>query len=252
LSLGNIIGANILNLTLAIGIPIIIGRHVIVKSQASKKDATYMFLIAILPIVLYIIGNGLSKIDGIILLTLFILYARTVLVEKKDYKKPMKVKMSRRQAVFHTAVFMASLGLLFKSADYVVTYATLISRELGLSEFLIGVFIVSIGTTLPELTVGTLAALTKHYEMAVGDVIGSVIVNSTLILGTVSIIHPIVTDFNLLLASGVFMIIIAYMFSVLLREKNELNWREGIGFLIIYLIFIAYQLFFELGFVVNI
>lgn len=245
LSFGNVIGANILDLTVAIGIPIIIARRLKIKSDASRKDAVYMFLIAILPIALYIIGSELSVLDGLVLLIVFILYARNLLVEKKGYAKPANDKLTKSQAVFYTATFVISIGLLFKSAEFVVKYAVSVANEMGLPEFAIGVFIVSLGTTLPELTVGILAVLTKHYEIALGDSIGSVITNSTLVLGVASFIHPITTNFNLLLASGIFMIIVAYMFSILLREKKELDWKYGVALLIIYMVFVVFQFYFE-------
>jgi len=245
LTLGNVIGANILNLTIVIGFPIIIARGIKVRTEASRKDAVYMFLIVILPIVLFIMGNGLSKLDGVILLTVFILYARILLIERKVYVKQVNDKLPRKQAIIYTVVFMLSLAMLFKAAEFVVKYAKLISIEIGVPDFLIGIFIVSLGTTLPELTVGTIAVLTKHYELMLGDALGSVIVNSTLVLGVTSFIYPIRTSLTPVLASGVFMIIIAYIVSVLLREKNELDWKYGTGLIFIYLIFVVYQLYFE-------
>jgi len=104
---------------------------------------------------------------------------------------------------------------------------------------LIGLFMISIGTTLPELTFESRAVLSKHRYMALGDLIGSVVVNSTLVLGVTSIIQPIVADFLLFLSSASFMIVISFLFMTFVESEKKITIQEGLALILLYTLFIV-------------
>lgn len=244
LSLGNVIGANIANMTLIIGIIIILSRGMNVKSKTIKKDALFMVLLSALPIILKSIGRNLSRVDGAILLLVFLIYIKKLMKQGREFHKEVHAKrMTHIKIATSFLIFFASIGIVFLSADFVVKYATEISLELALPSILVGLFVVSIGTTLPELTFGMHAVLKKHPEMALGDTIGSVVANSTLVLGVVSLIHPIQADFKLFLSSGIFMIIISFLFATFTESENKLSIKEGIALILFYVFFIMIEFY---------
>ena len=99
-------------------------------------------------------------------------------------------KISRWSIITSVGIFLFSLVALFYGADMVVKSATVLAIDFALPPILIGLFLIAIGTSLPELVVGATSALKGHSEMSIGNIVGSVIANSTLILGVTSMIHP--------------------------------------------------------------
>ncbi|OIO61191.1 hypothetical protein COY26_04905 [Candidatus Woesearchaeota archaeon CG_4_10_14_0_2_um_filter_33_10] len=245
LALGNVIGANIINLTLVIGIAILLGKGIKIESKKTKTDALYMVGIAALPMVLMVIGGSLSRIDGIILLAAFALYARRILQQRKLFKKEVEDSIKRKDIILTTILFVFSLALLFLSARFVVEYATSLSVDLALPPIIVGLFIISIGTTLPELTFGSRAVLAGHSEMALGNSIGSVIVNSTLVLGIVSIIHPITANILLFSVSAIFMVVVAFLFATFVESGNKLYVKEGISLILLYIFFVIIEFYIK-------
>lgn len=243
LALGTVIGANIIDLTIVIGISIILARGIKIKSKKIQKDALYMVFIAALPIVLMLAGNGLSRVDGVILIGVFLFYMYHLIRERKEFKKEVEERITHLDIVLNVIIFILSLILLFLSADFVVDYATKISIELFLPPILVGLFLVSIGTTLPELTFDIQAVVKKHPEMALGDIIGSVVINSTLVLGIVAVIYPITANFLLFFSSAFFMLIIAFVFATFAESGRNLSLKEGIALILLYSFFIIIEFY---------
>jgi cation:H+ antiporter len=243
LSLGNVIGANILNMTLIAGIIILLRRGIVIESKKTKADALYMFFIITLPFILMWIGHQISRIDGIILLAAFFLYVRKLYKERKVFTKEAENNIKKVNPVMNTFLFISSLVLLYFSSQFVVNYATSLSMELLLPPVLLGLFLISFGTTLPELVFESRAVLMGHPEMALGNLIGSVILNSTLVLGVTSMIYPITADFLLFITAGVFMLIIAFLFATFTESGNKLDIKEGISLILLYAFFIIVEFY---------
>jgi len=243
LALGNVIGANIINLTLVIGIAVLLGRGIKIESKKTKTDSLYMVFIAALPMALMIIGSSLSRIDGIILLAAFAIYAGRILKQRRLFKKEVENGLKRRDIILTTILFVFSLALLFLSARFVVEYATSLSFDLALPPIIVGLFIISIGTTLPELTFGSRAVLAGHSEMALGNLIGSVIVNSTLVLGITAIIFPITASILLFSVSAIFMVVVAFLFATFVESGDKLYVKEGISLILLYVFFVIIEFY---------
>jgi len=242
LSMGNVIGANIIDLTLLTGIFILMARGISFKTQKVGKEIYFMFAGILLLIVLYLIGNSLSRIDGVILLLLFC--ANTFLIVKKRKKYHAKMNHKRNQEakrIFYIMLFIASLIVLFISSRYIVQYADLISVDLGLPDIFIGLFLISIATTLPELVFGINAVWLKHPEMSIGDQTGTIFTNTCLILGIVAILHPIQVALTPFIISGVFMLLAALIFVTFTKSGKKLDVYEGISLIGLYLFFVVLQ-----------
>jgi len=245
LALGNIVGANILDLTLILGIIILVGRGIRIGSKEIKKDAFYMIFISMLPIILFVIGRSLSRIDGIILIAVFSLYSWRILKRRRKFEKELKDKVGRLDVVLNIFLFVACLIVLFLSAKFVIRYASALAIDLVLPPIMIGLFLISIGTTLPELTFGTRAALMGHKEMALGDQIGTVVANSTLILGITTIICPISAQFSLFLISALFMLLAAFLLATFMESGSKLGVREGIALILLYAFFVVMEFYIK-------
>ncbi len=243
--LGTVIGSNIANLTFVIGIPILLAKGMNIHSKKTEKDSLYVVILGALPLVLMLIGNEISRIDGIILLLAFFLYIRKIFIERKRFSKKLENKVSRWSIVISVSIFIVSLAALFVSAQFLVSSATDLALMFALPPILIGLFMVAVGTSLPELVSGITAAVKGHSEMSIGNVIGSNIANATLVLGITSIIFPITSNFLLFITSGVYMIVTAFIFATFIRSGSKVGWEEGLSLILLYAFFIILEVYIK-------
>jgi cation:H+ antiporter len=108
-----------------------------------------------------------------------------------------------------------------------------------------GIFLISLGTSLPELMFESKAVMSGHQSMAIGDLIGSVITNSTLVLGVTSLIMPIHVNSLIYLSSTMFMLFAAFIFFTLAESDNKFTWTEGISLLLLYVLFIIIETYIK-------
>lgn len=246
LSLGNVIGSNIIALTLVGGIVVLLSKGKIkIKSKEVKNDSFFMSMIVLLPLVLFFVGGTLERMEGIFLIIVFGLYLRKKIIESKRFRKKYKGRVGRKEIVLTTMILLISLVTLFVSAEFIVNYAKIISIKLLLPPILIGLILVAIGTSLPELAFGTKASLSGHPELSLGDLIGSVIANSTLVLGVTALIHPISADLFLFLTSGFFMFIVTFLFASFIESGSRLYWKEGCSLIFLYIFFLILELYIK-------
>jgi len=245
LSMGNVIGSNIANVTIIIGISILLAKGMHIKSEKTRKDSIYMTLIVVVPIILTLIGGTLSRIDGVILLGFFGIYSYNLWKQSKEFKKELEDSIPRWQIVLDVFLFIISVIALFLSSNFVVKYASNLAVDLSLPPIVIGLLLIAIGTSLPELVFGTHAILKGHTEMALGNIIGSGVANATLVLGATSIIYPITADFLLFISSGVFMIVVCFLFSTFVETGRRLSTMEGISMVLLYVFFIIVEYYLK-------
>ncbi len=242
LSLGNVIGSNIADLTIIIGIAALLGKGIKVKNPFIKKDSLLMFLIALVPILLIIFDKTLSRIDGIILISIFISYMWYLAKVRKEVMK-QPIKSNQNQRILNIFLFIVCLAVLFGSAHFVVKYATELAIELALPAVVIGLFLVAIGTSLPELIFEMKAVLAKKGDLAIGDAMGSVVCNSTLVLGITAIISPITNTSLIFLSSAIFMVLVTLIFMMLMRRKKGLTIITSTGLIIFYILFVLFEFY---------
>lgn len=245
LALGNVIGSNIVDLTLIAGIGIILVKGYKIKTKETKKDALFMVALAALPLLLMVMGKSISRLDGVVLLLAFSFYIARMLRKRKYYPKIYdENQVGRKAIVLNVFLFVLSLIVLFFSAHYVIVYGSALSIDLALPPIIIGLFLIAFATSLPELVFETNALLRGHSEMALGDLIGSVIANSSLVLGVTALIYPISADFFLAVSSGIFMILVCFIFATFVESKR-LHWKEGVSLILLYIFFILLEFFIK-------
>lgn len=245
LSLGNIIGSNIVNLSLILGVVVIFAKGVKIESKIAKRDAWIVFFISILPLLL-LIDKNLSQADGGILLIVFLWYLKHILKAKEAFRKRMdhivRTIERFRQFVKDLLIFVVVIVILLISAWGAVRTAMLIAEGLELPLVLIGLILVAIGTSLPELVFGIKAVITKHEGMNLGNLIGSTVMNSTLILGITALIYPIrIENFNMILSGGLFMIFIILIVNFFIATKEKISWKEGTILIVLYILFLVIE-----------
>lgn len=249
LILGNAIGSNLCNLLLILGLMAVL-RPVEIGQDAKKIHIPILFLSTLILIAMQIgifgsHANVIDRIDGIILIVLFILYfSYPILTEIKDIKKAYKEnkdkKVNNDKTLLSIAFVIIGMVLLKYGGDFVVDYSVEVARMLNISERVIGLTIVSIGTSLPELVTSIFAVIKKDTDLAVGNIVGSCIFNTFLILGIGSIITPLEfpAEFNqniIILLVSTFLI---WLFNFV-GKKNWVTRAKGSMLLLIFGVYIA-------------
>ncbi|MFH1501264.1 MAG: sodium:calcium antiporter [archaeon] len=244
LSLGNVVGANIIDLTIITGIFVLLGRGIRIDTHKVGRDVYFMLLSIILVIVLFFIGRSLSRFDGLILVALFGFNLFRMLRKRKNYPaKFVDGRIKRWEIIFNTLLFVFALAVLFVSSHFATQYATLIAIDLDLPQIIVGLFLISIATTLPELVFGIEAIMMGHKSMVIGDQTGTVFTNICLVLGLAAIIHPITAEYFSFLVAGIFMFISAFMFTAFVQSGKRLDILEGLGLVMLYVAFAIIEFF---------
>jgi len=239
IALTNVIGSNLINTYIILGFAALVFP---IKSQASsRKFDIPLNLIAasILLALLWTFDGILNWVSGVILLLIFSAFMYRMLrtknedqTEHPEHYKPMKVWVA-------LVMVAGGLAALVAGAQLIVPSATRIASSWGISQAIIGVTIVALGTSLPELATSAVAAFKKNSDIALGNVIGSNIFNVFFILGISSFIRPlpayenIYNDLIWLIASGVLLIVILQ-----LSPKKQFNRWAGLTFLAIYAVYL--------------
>ena len=242
LALGNVIGSNIANLGLVLGVTLLLGSMQVQKSFY-KTDWPVMMIASLL---LYFFLNGdkvITQNEGIILfsfLIIFLIYllrfqkTAAVLDELPEDDEPLPL--------YKIVLFFVLGGLgLWGGSELLIKGATSVALEFGVSERVIGVTVISIGTSVPELAASIIAVLKKEKAISLGNLIGSNVFNILAVLGITSIITPITVSDTGLLTSDIFwMLGISFVVLplVFIPRGLRLNWKDGVLLLLAYAIFI--------------
>jgi cation:H+ antiporter len=247
LSLGNIIGSNIANLSLVIGGAALIGGTVSVRGRFLRRDVFYAFLAGAAPMVL-LFDKTLSRVDGLILLALYGFYNFVVLTERKvrvaeeeeeGVLRRLLRRLNHQGGGKELAWIFLGVALLLFSADMIVRVAGWMALSLHIPLLLIGLFVVAVGTSLPELAFELKAVRAHKPGMVFGDLLGSIVANGTLVIGVTSLLAPIkIRAFEeYLLATMIFVATFA-LFYLFIRTKRRLERWEGAALLGVYLLFV--------------
>jgi cation:H+ antiporter len=164
--------------------------------------------------------------------------------QKRYFKQTCKNHCSLKQFIKSVSLFIISAALLIISANFIVNYAISIAIAINISYILIGAVFLSLSTSLPELIFEIKAVSYKKDGMAIGDITGSTVMNSTLILSIVTLVNPIKIDnkHNFIITAS-FLIIVFMIFGYFIKTKNEITRKEALFLILLYIIFI----FLELG-----
>ena len=250
LALGNVIGSNIADLTLIIGVVVLFTRSMRIRSRIIRKDLVYMIVVLSLPIFLMLwpptwLGSGtrqavLGRFEGLILIGVFCWYMYLTLKQERSFSRDIQ-RPHHIEARKSALIALVLLLVIFVSAHFVVDFGTKISVMMDISPILIGIFLLGLGTSLPELSFEMKAASERHEEMALGDLIGSIITNSTLVLGATALIAPVTADFFIFFTSAMWMVVVSFIFLTFAESDGGLNWKEAISLIMMYVLFVVVE-----------
>lgn len=254
IGVGNVLGSNVFNILMILGVTAII-----YPITVKRNTVRYEIPFSILAIVgVFVVANDafidkmpfnlLSRADGLILWGFFVIFLYYTVItalsgNADEESEEVKVLPNWKAVVF----FLLGLAGLVFGGEWFVSGAANIARNFGISEAVIGVTIVAVGTSFPELATSAVAAYKKNTDIAVGNIIGSNIFNIFFVLATSMIIKPINFDIK----SNIDVLVIFFssiilMFFLLIGKKKELNRFHGILFLILFVLYIAYQLIYRI------
>lgn len=242
IALGNVIGSNISNIALVLAITAIIF-PILAKRSTILKDIPVMLLVSLLFFLLVQDGT-LKRPEGIIFIALLAILVyfkiRTSKTDEPDNTVDKPGSYQLWKAIF--LIVLSSVGLVY-GARFLVHNVVIIAGELHVSERVISITVIAVGTSLPELTTSVMAAIQKEMDISVGNIIGSNIFNILSVLGITSVIKPIhvnpVINYDI-----IWMIIISFLLFVLLLplKKSRLSRLDGIILIAVYVYYI-YMLF---------
>ncbi|MFZ5424234.1 MAG: sodium:calcium antiporter [Patescibacteria group bacterium] len=240
LAYGAVIGSNIALLTLVIAIPVLLGETLSTNTILYNKDAYLGALFTIMPLAMSIDGK-LTRIDGLLLLSGYVIYFIAVL-KRGSFFENLIEKFEHRNMWKQGTLFVGSLLVVLAASEVIVESAlnlsTLVALELGF----IGLSITALGTSLPEIAYTVSASKRIHKDSALGDIIGSVIANSTAVLGTVAVIKPIIiTNATVGLSSLTFLLFTILLFLRFVKTKETLDKKEALLLFVIYIAFIIFE-----------
>ncbi len=243
--LGNVLGSNIFNLLVVIGMSAVM-TPLIVSKELLNRDWIISILGTTAVAFFMFIDQNISQVEGCILLALFSvvlgLQIRASLKSKKGNQQSVVVendeevtKESNSKIIFYTLVGLIGIVL---GAQFAVNGASEIARMFHISETIIGLTIVAIGTSLPELVTSVVASKKGENEIAIGNVIGSNIFNILLILGVSTSLNTIPIQFNTIIDTLILIVISIALF--IPAKYNKLNAKTGICMVLFYACYMAY------------
>ena len=265
LIIGNVIGSNIANIGLVIGVSAILA-VIITKEDMLKRDG-YIMLFSFVVLALLMIDGSIGFVDAIILLVLYFAYTMFLFENTDDpevkrhfgefftyflrleyvtaiNRQLKKSKNEERkkaiQGIYKDIALLVVGGIcIVIGAKFLVQESIFFATLLGVSDTVIGLSIVAIGTSLPELSVTIAAVRKKLGDMAIGNILGSNVANALLVTGAAGIVSPIAIDKTSLMMSLPAMFLFTILLLIFIRTDWKVNKREGLLFLVLYVMFIA-------------
>lgn len=232
IAVANVIGSTIFNIALVLGAVFIISKKIKPERDLFAQDSAWA-LFPILVFILMTIDGKLNMVDGILFLILMGAYL-FFLINSNQVEEPDE-ELAKEKFNWSKSIPFLILGFVFTigGANFAIESASNIARSFGVSEWIIGLFLVAFGTSLPELTVSIKAAMNNNADLAIGNIIGSNVANFTMVLGLSSIVN----DLNVNLNANFFDISAAFILSLMLVfiTANKLyNKSAGVVLLVVF------------------
>jgi cation:H+ antiporter len=249
IAFGNIVGSNICNIALILGVAAII-TPIKVNIRLIKSDIIIMIAVTILLIIL-ILDKNLGQLDGLILLVGIIWYVFFTLYNAKKDKKKLGTGISKEikgNTIKDIFFIVFGVTLLVIGANLFIDGAIKIAKFLEVSDVVIGLSVVAVGTSLPELATSIVAAVKKEADISIGNIVGSNIFNILGILGIASLLHPIsLTRANSInIVDIAVMIIVSVILLPLAYTKLTMSRLEGLFLFFLYIAYIFYMYFYRI------
>jgi len=231
IAVANVIGSTIFNIAMVLGVVFIIAKNIKPTRDLFAKDSAW----ALFPILVFIlmgIDGELTAIDGVLFLLLMVAYL-TFLIGSNQVEE-IDDELKNEKFAWGKTSGLLLIGFVFTivGADFAIDSAGNIARAFGVSEWIIGLFLVAFGTSLPELTISIKAALNNNADLAIGNIIGSNVANFTMVLGVASIVNVLNVDLSTYFFDIAAALILSLML-VFITANRLYNKSAGIVLLVV-------------------
>jgi cation:H+ antiporter len=241
IAINNVVGSNVANIGLVLGITALIGA-IYVDKTFYKFNWPVLMLFSLALYYFLSNDNQLAALEGAVLFIALILFVIIVLKTSKLTEKDDSIDVLSLVSTFKITVWLLIGGIsLYFGSDWLVKGAVVIAKEIGVSEAVISVSIIAVGTSIPELAASVMAVVRNEKSISLGNLIGSNIFNIGSVLGLTAMVKPIVVDDPLIVSRDlIWMLIFAAIllpFSLILK-RNEIRKTEGFALVFVYGVFI--------------
>jgi len=238
IAISNIVGSNIFNLLAVIGITAIMYKINITRDSL-VQDFPILLGSSILLLIFIFTGSQIDRLEGILFLILIIAYVAFLIFKSRKQSSKMPVGTTHLSTGYILLYIVIGIIGIILGGNLVVDSAKDIAISIGMSETLVGLTIVSIGTSLPELITSVTAAYNRKTDIAIGNAVGSCIFNILFILGITNTISPITTT-NIMFIDTLIMVIVVIITYILAYDKKDFNRKDGIILMALFIIYMIY------------
>ncbi len=241
--LGMLFGSNIADLTLIFAILVFYaGRSIKIESKILKTHILYPFIL-LFPLVLGIDGR-FSRIEGITLILAGAMFYYLALRDGASRTAPLVIGSSRYK---HSVMLLLSMGILLVGAHFTVTAATSVASGLGVSPILIGMLVVGLGTTVPELFFSLKSVKKRDDSLAAGDILGTVLADATVVVGVLALINPFSFPQRIIFVTGVFMVVASCTLFYFMKSGRSISKKEAHILLLFWVVFVLVEFMVNRG-----
>lgn len=237
ITIGNVLGSNILNILIILGLTALV-RPIAVKNSTVKYEIPFTIGVSVLLLVLGMSGNVIGFREGLALWAAFVIYL-IYLFRMARQGENEEEDMAKRSLPMQILGLVIGMGLIIWGSDVSVDSASQIARIFGMTERFIGLTIVALGTSLPELVTSVMAARKGNADIAVGNIVGSNIFNILFVVGCTVMITPVAFAENFFI-DGIIAILSAVLLWFFVFVNKRLDRREGAVMLLAYLVYFIY------------
>lgn len=232
MAVANVVGSNIFNIALILGVVFLLSKNMNPKRNLFERDGAWV----IVPVIIFMImiqDGIISRSDGFLFLLMMVSYLIFLFTDQKDeLEGEIDKDLTKDKFNWPKTIMLLTVGfvLTIGGANFVVESGTNIARVFGVSEWIIGLFLIALGTSLPELVVSLVAVKKGNVEMSIGNIIGSNVANFSMVLGVASLINPLTID--LVATKFDVYIMVATAATLLFILANKLYNKAGAIFLL--------------------
>lgn len=237
--LGLLLGSNIADLTLIFALIVFIaGRSIKIESKIIKNHVVYPFIL-LLPIILGANGN-FSRLEGVALILVGVIFYYLALRNGVDESLPYREKKDR---IKNTSMLIFSMAILLVGSYFIVESATFFANYLGINPVLIGMLVVGLGTTMPEFLFSLKSVKQKKDSLAVGDILGTVLADATIVLGILALISPFSFSPKIIYITGAFMVTASFLLFYFMKSGKMITKKEAHFLLFFWVVFVLVEFF---------
>lgn len=238
IAIGNVLGSNVFNITFVLGLVLLLAKTIKPTRDFFAKDSIWIMLPVIL-FVLMVLDDEFSRFDGIILMILMVAYVMFLLQDTQNAKEAeeLVIEDTSIKWISVTSLIVLGISMVLVGAHFAVDSASSIATSLGVSQWVIGIILISFGTSLPELVVSVVAAIKNKADMAIGNIIGSNMANVAVVLGVSATVKPMPLIATNYIFDIITLVAVSLLLVLMVAGKNYTK-PFGIGLLLVLTLFV--------------